>query len=157
MTPPAISLRAATAADVEFLLSVYASTREQELAMTGWTPEQKAQFCLMQFQAQDVHYRQHYTGASFNVILADAVPAGRLYVARWPQEIRIIDIALLPAHRGQGIGTRFLCQLQEEAAASNRSLSIHVERFNPALRLYERLGFKLLEDKGLHLLMSWEG
>jgi ribosomal protein S18 acetylase RimI-like enzyme len=54
------------------------------------------------------------------------------------------------------VGTLLLRELQDEAAASGRSLSIHVERFNPALRLYERLGFQLLEDKGVYLLLEWK-
>jgi ribosomal protein S18 acetylase RimI-like enzyme len=78
-----------------------------------------------------------------------------LYVARWDREIRIMDIALLPEHRGSGIGSKLLRELQDEARAAGKTLSIHVERFNPALRLYERLGFQQVEDKGVYLLMSW--
>lgn len=155
MTPPSITLRTVTPADEEFLLAVYSSIREPELAVTDWSAEQKAQFCQMQFQAQDTHYRQHYTGAQLDVIWNGDVPIGRLYVARWPNEIRIMDIALLPAHRGQGIGTRLLQELQQEAAAAGKTLSIHVERFNPVLRLYQRLGFQISEDKGVYLLMHW--
>lgn len=66
-----------------------------------------------------------------------------------------MDFAILPAHRGQGIGTRLLRELQSEAAGSVRSLAIHVERLNPALRLYERLGFCEMEDKGVYLLLEW--
>jgi ribosomal protein S18 acetylase RimI-like enzyme len=78
-----------------------------------------------------------------------------LYVARWEREIRIMDIALLPEDRGAGIGTKLLRELQEEARAAGKSLTIHVERFNPALGLYERLGFQQIEDKGVYLLMEW--
>ena len=45
--------------------------------------------------------------------------------------------------------------LQSEAAAAGKPLRIHVERFNPALRLYERLGFRLVEDHGLYLFLEW--
>lgn len=82
------------------------------------------------------------------------IAVGRLYVDRWTREIRIMDIALLPEHRGAGIGTRLLRELQEEARAAGKALSIHVEKFNPALRLYERLGFRAREDKGVYLLME---
>lgn len=150
-----IVLRTAVAADADFLLSVYASTRAEELASTDWTPEQKDQFCRMQFQAQDAHYRLNYPGARFDVIMDGDTPVGRLYVDRWAAEIRIMDIALLPEHRGRGFGTHWLRQLQAEAAAAGKTLSIHVERFNPALRLYERLGFRLKEDKGVYLLLEW--
>lgn len=153
---PHITLHPASPADESFLCAVYASTRTQELESTDWTPELKKQFCRMQFQAQDAHYRQHYPSALFMVIQAGDVPAGRLYVDRWTQEIRIMDITLLPEHRSQGIGTQLLRELQNEAAAAGKPLSIHVETFNPALHLYERLGFKVIEDKGLHLLMAWQ-
>jgi ribosomal protein S18 acetylase RimI-like enzyme len=84
----------------------------------------------------------------------DGRPAGRLYVGRWPQTIRIVDIALLPEHRGVGVGTRLLGGLLAEADAAGKPVSIHVERFNPAMRLYRRLGFEELEDKGVYVLME---
>lgn len=150
-----IESRPVTIEDHSFLALVYASTRQQELALTDWTDEQKAAFCQMQFQAQDAHYRQHYPQADYLVITNVGTPVGRLYVDRWPNEIRIMDITLLPEHRGLGIGTQLLQELQTESAASQRLLSIHVERFNPALGLYERLGFTVAEDKGVYLLLHW--
>jgi len=127
----------------------------EELAATDWTDTQKSEFCQMQFTAQDAHYCQHYPTADFQVIESAGTPAGRLYVDRWKREIRIMDIALLPGHRGKGIATHLLLELQREAAGCGKSLSIHVERFNPALRLYERLGFRMVEDKGVYLLLEW--
>lgn len=154
--PSSVVLRPVTPADEEFLVSVYASTRAEELALTGWTDEQKSQFCRMQFMGQDAHYRGNYPTAQFDVILQGDVPIGRLYVDRWEKEIRIMDIAMLPEHRGNGIATQLLQTLQEEAAAAGKRLSIHVERMNRALRLYERLNFKLVEDKGVYLLLDWD-
>ena len=152
-----VTLRAAEPADEPLLCAVYASTRAEELALTDWSEERKAEFCQQQFAAQDAHYRQHYPSAQYSIIERDGVAAGRLFVDRWEKEIRIMDIALLPEHRGAGIGTRLLRELQEEARAAGRALSIHVEKFNPALRLYERLGFRAIEDKGVYLLMEWRG
>jgi len=151
-----LRLRPITPEDDLFLARLYASTRGEELAVTGWSDEEKAIFCRMQFIAQSAHYRENYPGASFQVIERGGVPAGRLYVGRWEDEIRIIDIAILPEHRGAGIGTKFLRELQDEAKAAGKKLSIHVERFNPALRLYQRLGFQQVEDKGVYLLMEWK-
>lgn len=148
-------LRDAGEGDRSFLSDVYASTRMDELAVTDWRDEQKRAFCQMQFDAQAEHYRLHYPGAKYSVIELNGERAGRLYVDRWSKEIRIMDIAILPAFRSRGIGACLLRQLQAEAAASEKILSIHVERMNPALRLYERLGFTLLEDKGIYLLLSW--
>ncbi len=153
--PETIRLRPVTPADEPFLFAVYASTREEEMQLVDWTPEQKHAFLQMQFRAQHTYYQQHYAGSTFDVILDNDIPAGRLYVARWPDEIRIIDIALLPPWRRQGIGSSILRTLQAEAAAAGKSLTIHVERMNPALRLYERPGFSVREDKGVYLFLDW--
>lgn len=150
-----LALRPITPGDVPFLAGVYASTRWDELEPTGWSDEEKAVFCRRQFDAQSAHYLENYPGASLQIIERAGVSIGRLYVARWEREIRIMDIALLPEHRGAGIGAKLLRELQEEAHAAGKSLTIHVERFNPALRLYQRLGFQQIEDKGVYLLMEW--
>jgi ribosomal protein S18 acetylase RimI-like enzyme len=119
-----------------------------------WDEAQKAAFLRMQFDAQDAWYRENYAQASFDVILVDGEPVGRLYLHRGPSEIRIVDIALLPEHRGGGIGTSLLRDLLTEADTAGKSLTIHVERENPALRLYERLGFSVAEDKGVYLFLE---
>jgi ribosomal protein S18 acetylase RimI-like enzyme len=151
-----VQLRDATLADTDLLCQVYASTRAEELAVTDWSDAQKAEFCRMQFTAQDAYYRENYPTARFSVIERNGEPAGRLYVDRWAKEIRIMDIALLPEYRGVGIGTHFLRALMEEAGAAGKALSIHVEKFNPALRLYQRLDFRPREDKGIYLLLEWK-
>jgi ribosomal protein S18 acetylase RimI-like enzyme len=150
----AYTLRPALAEDRELLFSVYASTRAEELTVVPWTPAEKDTFLRQQFAAQDAHYREHYAGADFLVIEAAGVPAGRLYVARWPREVRIMDIALLPSHRRRGLGTAILADLVAEATATGKVASIHVERNNPALRLYERLGFHTAADRGVYLLLE---
>jgi ribosomal protein S18 acetylase RimI-like enzyme len=119
-----------------------------------WDDAQKADFLRMQFGAQDAWWRENYADASFDVVLVDGEPAGRLYVHRGPSEIRIVDIALLPEHRGGGVGTRLLDDLLAEGDAGAKSVTIHVERMNPALRLYERLGFSVAEDKGVYLFLE---
>jgi ribosomal protein S18 acetylase RimI-like enzyme len=150
-----VTLRAATADDEPFLREVYASTRALELAAVPWTDGQKAQFCDMQFDAQDTDYRRNYPAAQSLIIARSGTSVGRLYADRRETEIHILDIALLPAHRGRGIGGGLLRDLQEEARAAGKTLGIHVEKFNPALRLYERLGFRPKEDLGVYLLMEW--
>ncbi len=119
-----------------------------------WTPAQKAAFLRQQFQAQHAFYQEQYAGARFEVILLDGEPVGRVYVDRRDDEVRIVDIALLPEHRGAGIGSGILRSLLAEAAAAGKPVRIHVERHNPALRLYERLGFVRLADTGVYYLME---
>jgi ribosomal protein S18 acetylase RimI-like enzyme len=110
-------------------------------------------FLEQQFSAQDAYYREHYTDTSYDVILAGEERAGRLYVARWEDEIRIVDIALLPDFRGRGLGTALLERLIAEADAAGKPLSIHVEMNNPARPLYERLGFVEAGEFGVYVLM----
>jgi ribosomal protein S18 acetylase RimI-like enzyme len=150
-----ISLRPITLEDESFLASLYASTRAEELAQTNWSDEQKAMFCRMQFAAQTADYQKNYPDASFQIIERDGVAAGRLLVMRSDEKIHVIDIALMPEHRGAGIGTKLLRELQEEAKAAGKALTVYVERFNPARRLYDRLGFKQVEEKGVYLLLEW--
>jgi ribosomal protein S18 acetylase RimI-like enzyme len=115
-----------------------------------WVHEPKEGFLRAQFDAQDRWWREHYVDASFDVVLVDGEPAGRLYVCASEDEIRIVDIALLPEHRGSGIGSALL----GDVLADGRRVTIHVERMNPALRLYERLGFALAEDRGVYLFLT---
>jgi ribosomal protein S18 acetylase RimI-like enzyme len=152
--PPGITLRPVSSNDRDFLLGVYASTRAEELVPVPWTDAEKAAFIEQQFEAQDRHYREHYADATFEVIEADGIPVGRLYVARWVDEIRIMDIALLPEHRGAGIGTQLIRDLLEQGSRTGQRVSIHVEKNNPALRLYARLGFSPIADRGVYLLME---
>jgi ribosomal protein S18 acetylase RimI-like enzyme len=120
----------------------------------AWDDAQKEAFLRQQFEAQDAWWQENYAEASFDVILVEGEPAGRLYVHRGRSEIRIVDIALLPEHRGNGVGTGLLEKLLAEGDADGKSLTIHVERMNPALRLYERLGFSVVEDKGVYLFLE---
>ncbi len=141
--------------DESFLYEVYASTRAEEMALVDWTEDQKHAFLRMQFNAQHQYYQDVYAGGNFQIILLNEQPIGRLYLARWSQEIRIIDIALLPQFRNAGIGTALLKDLLAEAAQVGKAVTIHVEKFNQALRLYERLGFVKTLDKGVYFFMKW--
>ena len=149
-----IELRPVCETDREFLVAVYGSTREEELRSVPWSEEQKAAFIAMQFDAQQKHWGEVYPEASRDVICVGGEPAGRLYVNRGEKEMRIVDIAILPPFRGKGAGASLLRSMFAEGDASGRPVTIHVERHNPALRLYERLGFTMIEDKGVYLLMS---
>jgi ribosomal protein S18 acetylase RimI-like enzyme len=148
------SLRPERPADEAFLVRLYASTRSEELKVVPWDDHQKDAFLRMQFDLQTLHYRRHYPAADFLIILLEERPVGRLYVDRAAGEILVLDIALLPEHRGTGIGGRLMRELISEAAAAQKPVRIHVERNNPARRLYERLGFRMVEEVGIHFLME---
>ena len=141
--------------DEEFLYRVYASTRDDELAQLDWDDGQKETFLRMQFAAQHKFYTEQFHQAAFQVILLDKEPIGRLYLDRRDDEIRLIDIALLPPHRNKGIGHAILKDILAEGELASLPVRIHVERFNPALRLYQRLGFRRTGDNGVYYLMEW--
>ncbi len=141
--------------DEDFLYAVYASTRQDELAPLDWDEAQKTAFLRMQFLAQHTYYQEQFSDAAFEIVLLDGRAIGRLYVARREDEIRLIDLALLPEHRNAGIGTLLLKELLAEAAEARKPVRIHVERFNPALRLYTRLGFRPIADRGAYWFLEW--
>lgn len=143
-------------ADLPFLARVYASTRAEEISIAPWSCAEKAVFLDAQCRAQHAHYQKYYPDADWLVIHHGGDDIGRLYIERWPTQHRIIDIAFLPEHRGKGFGSALLRDLMDEAAAAGKDVSIHVEKFNPAMRLYRRLGFATEQDKGVYDLMRWK-
>ena len=141
--------------DKWFLARVYASTREEELASSSMNELQKAGLLLLQFRAQHAHFLEHYPQADMLVVMGGGYEIGRLYLARWPTRHGIIDLALLPEFRRHGAGGVILRDLMDEAAACGKDLSVLVEKFDPAMRLYRRLGFVTEQDKGAYDLMRW--
>jgi ribosomal protein S18 acetylase RimI-like enzyme len=152
-----ITLRPITDGDQEFLLRLYGSTREEELRQVPWTADQKDAFVRQQFTAQHAWWTEHYPSASFDLVLSGGEPVGRLYVDRWETEIRIVDVAVVPEWRGRGIGERLIRAVFAESDAAGKQVSIHVEQYNRARRLYERLGFEYRDTAaGVYLLMVRE-
>lgn len=149
----ALKLRPITPTDRPVLWQIYASTRLEELARTEWSAEQKNSFIEQQFNAQHTYYTQHYNPARFCIIELEGNVIGRLYVDEWVNEIRIVDLALLPEFRNHGYGTRVLEEVLAEGQAKRKPVSIHVEQFNPAQNLYARLGFKPVDTHGVYLLL----
>jgi ribosomal protein S18 acetylase RimI-like enzyme len=151
-----ITLRPVTPEDTPFLFRVYASTRAAELALLGWDEAAKDSFLTLQFRAQNVYYQQQFPNADFQIVLLDGTPVGRLYVAHGPDEIHLIDIALLSDHRRQGIGRVLLEDILTTARQAALPVHLHVESHNPALRLYTRLGFQKTSEHGPYLAMEWD-
>ena len=154
--PEQISFRPVEEEDRGFLQRLYASTRADELAVVDWTDEEKERFLGFQFGAQHDYYREQFPAARFDVVLVDGEPAGRLYVDRREDEIRLIDIALLPQYRRRGIGGELMRRVLDEGRRAGLPVQIHVEHNNPAMRLYNRLGFRKVEDQGVYALMRWQ-
>ncbi len=154
--PEPIKLQPVTPEDDAFLLSVYASTRAEEMKQVPWSAEQKEAFVKMQYIAQRQHYAAMYPQASHDIIYADETAVGRIYLDRDAERLHILDITVLPQYRGRGTGEVLLRRLLEEAGASGKAVTIYVESFNPSLRLFERLGFQKEREEGFQLLMKWQ-
>jgi ribosomal protein S18 acetylase RimI-like enzyme len=152
-----ITLRAVTPADDEFLLKVYGSTRADELAqVTWWDNAQKESFLRFQLDMQRRTYFERFPDAQYSIILYDGAPVGRIWIGRNAEEIRLLDIAILPAGRNNGIGATLLRQLKDEARQMGRALRHMVDKTNDgALRFYTRLDFRITEDAGTHVRMEW--
>ena len=150
-----ISFRPITESDLPFLSKLYASTREQEMAVLPWTTAQKVTFVKMQFNAQHKFFKQEFNNAEFNIVLKNDVAIGRMYVERRENEIRIIDVTLMPDYRGQGIGQILMKSLLDESAGSEKPVTVNIEKDNPAMSFYERFGFEYVEDQGVYQLIRW--
>ena len=151
-----VTLRPSQPVDLEFLYTVYAESRAEEMAvLIDWNEAQKEQFLRFQFQAQHSHYQAHYPDACYDIIVKDGKDVGRLYVDRMDDEIRIMDIALLPDQRNHGIGQFLIDRVLHEAAASHNLVSLHVEDASSAKRLYERMGFVVVGEVSFYKLMHW--
>jgi GNAT superfamily N-acetyltransferase len=151
-----VELRPVTEEDDQFLLSVYASTREQELAQAEWAEGQKENFLRWQFDMQRQQYNVRFPDAAYHVILVDGHPAGRVWVGSDDEQIRLLDIALLPEFQNRGVGTALLRRLMDQAAKARKALRHMVFMLNSdAHRFYERLGFTIIEDLGAYRHMEW--
>ena len=136
-----ISLRPAFASDGDFLLQVYASTRQEEVASWGWSPEQQSSFLGMQYEIRKRGYATAYPSAETSIVLLGEAPAGSMIVFRGSGEIRLVDIALLPEFRNRGIGENLIRTLISEASRSGSIVRLNVLPGNRAAQLYARLGF----------------
>ena len=141
--------------DLPFVAALYASLRAEELAATGLPEGQQLAFLDQQHRAQHAHYRKHYTTAEWLILEREDTRIGRLYLDEWKREFRVVDISLVEESRGRGIGGAILADIIAAARAAGKGVSIHVEKQNPARHLYERLGFVVVEDKGVYDLMEW--
>lgn len=151
-----ISIRPITDDDQAFLRTVYGSIRQFEQELAGWNDDEWNSFMDMQFSAQHKYYEEHYSDCDFSIILYKQKSVGRLYVQKMKEEIRVVDIAILPEYRNKGLGTFLLKSILEEAQKSDKYVRLHIEGYNPAIRLYKRLGFYGVEDRGVYLFYEWK-
>lgn len=151
-----ISFRPIRPGDEPFLSRLYASTRAEEMQqVVQWSEQQKKDFLEMQFQAQHKFYTEQFSDAELLIVRCRGKSIGRLYTDDRDDEIRLIDIALLPENRRHGVGGALLRKILQRGREAGKAVRIHVEKNNPALSLYHRLGFESIEDQGVYYLMQW--
>ena len=151
-----LELRPVSDNDDKFLLAVYASTREEELSQAEWAQGQKEMFLRWQFDTQRREYSARFPNADYHVILVDERPAGRIWVGSDEEQMRLLDIALLPEFQNRGVGTTLLRRLMDQAAHEGKALRHMVFMLNnDAHRFYERLGFRIIDDLGAYKHMEW--
>lgn len=141
-------LRPATPADLDFERALYASTRAAELDAWGWPAAQREAFLDLQFRAQQASF----AGRTVRIAEVDGHPAGRLVTDTDSDTVHLVDIAVLPAFQGAGLGTALLRQLQDEAPR------IHLEARRDDPRLldwYTTRGFRIDGRDTLHAHLSW--
>jgi ribosomal protein S18 acetylase RimI-like enzyme len=153
--PHALTLRSAVPADHEFLYELYGDTRRSEMADWGWDLTQQQNFLKLQFTAQTRHYDLAFPNADHQIVLCDDRAVGRILVYRSEHAIRLVNIALLPEHRGRGIGASLIRGLFEEATQAGKPVTLHVGKLSRAARLYQRLGFSITGDTGTDYKMEW--
>lgn len=150
-----LALRPITPQDAPFLQRVYSSSRSDILALP-WNDAQKDAFLQMQFQAQHSYYQAQFPKADYQIVEHHGQAIGRLYVDRRTDRIHILDITLLPEWRGLRLGAHLLQDVMEEAARTQRNVTLYVERENTARDLYQRLAFRPVEEQGIYILMEWK-
>lgn len=141
--------------DKPFLRQLYESTREWEMSMTTWGAEERKKFLDMQANAQQIHYSTTFPNAQHHIILRKNKLIGRIYVDYRQAEIRLLDIALMPAYRNKGIGSKLMRNLMQEGERTQKPVRFYVWQLNEnAQRFYQRLGFSLVGEEGAYVLME---
>jgi ribosomal protein S18 acetylase RimI-like enzyme len=152
-----VLLRAVQTADEPFLDRLYADVHAAEFAPLNLPPPALAQLLAMQARMQRTSYAVTFPGALDQLILRAAEPVGRLLTVELPDQIHLIDIALLTEVRRQEIGATLLRQQIERARQSRKPLTLSVRLENPAQDLYLRLGFMPTGNDGMNLTMRHDG
>jgi ribosomal protein S18 acetylase RimI-like enzyme len=150
-----IQLRDEQSGDEPLLFELYASTREEELALTGWDNATRQAFLTMQFRAMRQGYRSMFPQGQFSIILVDSSPVGRVVIDHSPQELHVVDIVIRAAHRGRGIGGLVMKDLMAEAAKTGKPVGLQVLKQSRAIAFYQRLGFSRMGATELYDQMEW--
>ena len=128
--------------DVPFVRQLILQMVTDELGAAAWPDALRAPLLEMQCRARSEGIRVNWPDAEQEILLSNGQPAGWAVVARRGDAIHLVDIAIVPELRGQGLGTSRIRELLEESDRTGKPVRLSVTTINPANRLYERLGFR---------------
>ena len=136
-------LRQAAAQDEDLLYEIHrAAMREHVEAVWGWDEaDQRARF------------RAGFDPAGVSVIMTADKPVGLLRVDRRRDEVFLASVELVPDAQRRGLGSEIIGSITREAAQRRVPVRLQVLRKNPAQRLYERLGFRIVRETATHVEM----
>jgi GNAT superfamily N-acetyltransferase len=151
----ALRIRGARLEDEPFLFALYASTRQSEFDAAGWPAEVRQAFLEMQYRARARAYAERFGDARGEIVELAGEPIGAVLVHRDAEEVRVVDVALLPSSRNQGIGSVLMMKVLDEAHQQRRPVRLNVLTSSPARRFYERLGFVCQREDAVYTEMEW--
>jgi GNAT superfamily N-acetyltransferase len=107
----------------------------------------------LRMEAQLAGFRQRWDATQVKIITLDGTDIGWLQSLVKEDALVLAQLFVDRAWRGQGIGTAMVKALIEEASIAGRALTLGVVKTNPALRLYQRLGFRTTHEDERKLYM----
>lgn len=149
-----LSVRPVLSQDATFVEQLIYETLYEQLYAWTWDPAVREPLLKMQIEGQRASYAAQFPHADHGIIILDDSPVGRLLLDRSPEMHYLVDIAILKAYRGRGIGTWILRALCTEADLMQKPLRLQVQVTNRAKDLYVRLGFRMIEDRQVTWLME---
>lgn len=153
LTAQGYCLRRETGADQPALQQLYIRQRWHEFAPLMLGETQTRALIAGQYAIQHSQYLSRYENPRFYVLERDGAIAGRLMLGEAQGNLVILDILIDPDRRGTGLGTALISGFLQQAA---RKVILHVDKQNPARRLYERLGFRIFADVEIAYAMQWD-
>ena len=137
--------RPATQDDYDFLWWLHRATMRPYVEKTwGWDEDWQIRY-----------FQEHFDPTTVAIIEFDGVPIGCISVKRGDGVIFLAAIKIAPDYQNQGIGTKLIQALLNEAASQGVPVELQVLKVNPAQRLYERLGFIIISETETHYIMRW--
>lgn len=151
-----IRLKKRSECDSAFLFHLFSQIKKAELHFDLYPEDISSQIFQMQFNAWEQMVHTNYPGCGDFLITCDSEKAGRLQVDRDSEEFRIINISLLPSFRNRGVGTKIIRDILAEARQKGKPVYLEVDKNNPAVKLYLRLGFKVCQENELKFSMKYQ-